>query len=169
MSMLISRLLIRLDTLLEDMQSNASKNQEEDLARRLMKLGDCRAIIAELEELQVKEDRTAMHPILLLERVVLPWLLNDTVYDASLSNLDQLERKRAAAARVKEALMFLKYGDDSAATALPTFTVLPEEAERLAKHERAISALLWAALQGDNTVLYGIGEEWTKPEGLSDE
>jgi len=57
MSMLISRLLIRLDTLLEDMQSNASKNQEEDLAWRLMNLGNCRAIIAELEELQVREDR----------------------------------------------------------------------------------------------------------------
>lgn len=109
------------------------------------------------------------HPILLLAHVVLPWLLNDTTYDPSISNDDQMERKRAAASKVKEALMFLKYGDDSAATALPTFTVLPEEAKRLAKHERAIAAMLWAALQGDKTPLYGIGEEWTKPEGLSDE
>ena len=115
---------------------------------------------AEMDQITSK-----VHPILLLARVVLPWLLNDASYDASLSNFEQLERKRAAAARVKEALMFLKYGDDSAATALPTFTVLPEEAARLAKHERAISALLWAALQGDKRPLMGIGEEWTQPEG----
>jgi hypothetical protein len=61
---------------------------------------------------------------------------------------------------------YQQFGDLASFDAMAPFLIALTD--RLAKHERAISALLWAALQGDKTPLYGIGEEWTKPEDHGD-